>query len=246
MKVSSSISVSNQYLSSTSTQKVHHKHSTSNSAKTQDTVELSAEAKAKYAETQGNLSSDFDPTTELSAADQKELLSQLKSDLSSSTEDDDMPAELKAAIASVQTDLSSVGLETASDADISALLTKVIATFEAAKTSDSEASGSGRPIGGPGGPPPPPGGGAGKSSASSDDSDTIQSLLDVLTDEEDTNGDGVVDEKDEQTTASKAATELKSKLTDWLAGDKTTTVGSYDSLVQQLSYIDSNQEESAS
>jgi hypothetical protein len=251
MNVSSSTSVGSQYLSSSSTQKTQHNHHGHKGGKPQDTVEVSAAAKEKYAQSQGNLSSDFDPTTELSAADKKDLLTQMKADLSSSDSTDaDIPPELKDAIAQVKSDLSSVDLETASDADISNLLTKVHSTLDAAKPTDSEGSGSpvvsaspvdGTPHGGHRG-----GGTHGKGSASSDDAATVKDLLAALTDAEDTNGDGVVDEKDQQTTASQTATELKSKLTEWLAGDKTTTVGSFDSLIQQLSSIDSNQEESAS
>lgn len=162
---------------------------------------------------------------------------------------------MQKAIATVKDDLSAVDLETASAQDISQLLTKVHAALEASKP--SSAANGGKPVNGPthggtpsGGHPPggpaPSGGAQGKSSVSSDDSKTIQSLLDALTDQGDTNGDGVVDERDEQISSSKSATELKSKLTEWLAGDKTTTAGSYDALVKQLSSLNSSQDESAS
>lgn len=256
MNVSSRTSIGSQYASAASTQKVQHSHAPRGGGKTQDTVELSAEAKEKYEQSKGNLSSDFDPATELSAADQKELLSKMKEDFSNTKVlDPGMPASLQKAIATVKDNLSAVDLETASAQDISRLLTKVHAALEASKP--PSATDGGKPVNGPphggtpsGGHPPggpaPNGGAQGKSSVSSDDSKTIQSLLDALTDQGDTNGDGVVDERDEQIASSKSATELKSKLTEWLAGDKTTTAGSYDSLVKQLSSLNSSQDESAS
>jgi hypothetical protein len=178
MNVSSSTSIGSQYVSATSTavtstdtQKVSHNHHGHHrgGGKAGDSVELSAEAKKKYAESTDELSSDSALAAEVSA-----------------TEDKALPAT---------------------------------------------AEGIGKPVGG-----------ASESAATGEDAKTIQSLLDSLTNEEDTNGDGIVDEKDEQTSTSKAATELKSKLTDWLAGDTTTSVASYKTLVQQLSSLDSSQE----
>lgn len=235
MNISSSTGIGYHYQLSSSSKAVNQQQQErTRSSKDQDSVQFSPEAKQKFEEMKGNMSSDFDPTEKLSAADKKDLLSKMKENANASDSvNSDMPEEMAQALSKVKDALNSVDLTTASDQDVSNLLSKVQATMKESMPEMKQGGGM-PPMGGkqPGGTPA--GSSTNSLNGSTSGNNSTQSALDmasnlqddingdgVVDDRDDTNGDGVVNDQDKKSSSdSEGETDVQKAIALWLKDNK--------------------------